>query len=50
MTLGKADRESRVRSMFAIVQHNDIKRWGDEFLQSVHESRQEGIKYLAENA
>lgn len=50
LTLGKADRESRVRAMFAIVQHNDIKRWGDEFLQSVHESRQEGIKYLAENA
>jgi len=47
LTLGQADRESRIRAMFAIVQHNDIKRWGDEFLQSVRDSRQEGIEYLA---
>ncbi|WP_022962194.1 glucosylglycerol-phosphate synthase [Halopseudomonas pelagia] len=50
LTLGKAEREARVREMFGVVQYNDIKRWGDEFLQAVRDSRQEGEAFLAQNA
>lgn len=46
LTLGRAEREARVREMFGVVQHNDIKRWGDEFLQAVKDSRREGEAFL----
>lgn len=46
LTLGEAEREARVREMFGVVQHNDIKRWGDEFLQAVRDSRREGEAFL----
>lgn len=47
LTLGEAEREARVREMFGVVQHNDIKRWGEEFLQAVKASREEGEAFLA---
>ncbi len=50
LTLGEAEREARVREMFGVVQHNDIKRWGDEFLQAVRDSRSEGAAFLAQKA
>lgn len=49
LTLGEAEREARVREMFGVVQHNDIKRWGDEFLQAVRDSRREGEAFLTKS-
>ena len=49
LTLGEAEREARVREMFGVVQHNDIKRWGDEFLQAVRDSRREGEAFLGKS-
>lgn len=49
LTLGEAEREARVREMFGVVQHNDIKRWGDEFLQAVRDSRREGEAFLSKS-
>lgn len=40
LTLGKAEREARLRELFATVSHNDIQRWGDEFLAAVEMTRQ----------
>ena len=40
ITLNRArtEAEARLRELFAIVQHNDIHRWGEDFLDAVNES------------
>lgn len=38
ITLNRAEAEARLRELFAIVQHNDIHRWGEDFLDAVSES------------
>lgn len=48
LTLGKAEREARLKELFGIVQHNDIKRWGDEFLQGVRDARVLALEHLAD--
>ncbi|AQZ95388.1 glucosylglycerol-phosphate synthase [Halopseudomonas phragmitis] len=35
LALGQAERRARLRELYACVCHNDIQRWGDEFLQAV---------------
>ncbi len=35
LTLNRAEAEARLRESFGIVQHNDIHRWGQEFLEAV---------------
>lgn len=35
LNIHRAEAESRLRELFAIVQHNDIVRWGAEFLTAV---------------
>ncbi len=35
LSLGKAESQSRLRTMFDVVCHYDIKRWGRDFLSSV---------------
>ncbi len=40
LTLGKAERLARLRELFGVVQYNDIRRWGDEFLQAVRQRRE----------
>lgn len=35
LTLGQAEREARLKEMYQIVCHNDIGRWGTEFLEAV---------------
>ncbi|MGC4404575.1 glucosylglycerol-phosphate synthase [Methyloversatilis sp. MC4-4] len=35
LNIHRAEAESRLRELFAIVQHNDIVRWGAEFLAAV---------------
>lgn len=36
--LNRADSESRLRELFDIVQHNDIHRWGQDFLDAVNDA------------
>ena len=48
LTLGKAEREARLKELFGIVQHNDIKRWGDEFLEGVRHARVLALEHLAD--
>ncbi len=50
LTLGKADREARLKAMYQIVCHNDIARWGSEFLEAVKATRRTQISLLAEGA
>ena len=50
LTLGKAEREARLRELFGIVQHNDIRRWGDEFLQAVRGVHREALEHSDEVA
>lgn len=38
LTLGQAEREARLRELFAVVSHNDIARWGEEFLQAARDT------------
>ncbi|HEY0877489.1 MAG TPA: trehalose-6-phosphate synthase, partial [Zeimonas sp.] len=38
ITMPRAEAQSRLRTLFGIVQHDDIHRWGEEFLASVRES------------
>lgn len=40
LNIHRAEAESRLRELFAIVQHNDIVRWGAEFLAAVETSGQ----------
>jgi glucosylglycerol-phosphate synthase len=35
LNIHRAEAESRLRELFAIVQHNDVVRWGAEFLTAV---------------
>jgi glucosylglycerol-phosphate synthase len=37
INIHRAEAESRLRELFDIVQHNDIRRWGEEFLASVND-------------
>lgn len=50
LTLGKADREARLKAMYQIVCHNDIARWGSEFLEAVKATRRTQISLLTEGA
>ncbi|UAW97150.1 glucosylglycerol-phosphate synthase [Halopseudomonas nanhaiensis] len=50
LTLGKAERQARLRELYATVSHNDIQRWGDEFLQAVRDTRQASAAFLYEAA
>ena len=50
LTLGRAEREARLRELFGIVQHNDIRRWGDEFLQAVRGVHREALEHSDEVA
>ena len=50
LTLGRAEREARLRELFAVVQHNDIRRWGDEFLQAVRGVHREVLEHSDEVA
>ncbi|WP_304640077.1 glucosylglycerol-phosphate synthase [Pseudomonas sp.] len=38
LTLGAAERESRLRELFAVVSGNDISRWGADFLEAAREA------------
>ncbi|MDV7389858.1 hypothetical protein RZS08_00835, partial [Arthrospira platensis SPKY1] len=38
ITLNRAEAEARLRELFGIVQHNDIHRWGEDFLDAVESS------------
>ena len=38
ITLNRSEAETRLRELFGIVQHNDIHRWGEDFLDAVAES------------
>ncbi|MBL8466307.1 glucosylglycerol-phosphate synthase [Methyloversatilis discipulorum] len=40
LNIHRAEAESRLRELFAIVQHNDIVRWGAEFLAAVEATGQ----------
>lgn len=41
LVLGQAERRARLRELYACVCHNDIQRWGDEFLQAVAAMKQQ---------
>jgi len=30
--MNRAEAESRLRELFSVVQHNDLRRWGEDFL------------------
>ena len=36
ISLGRAEAEARMRELYEIVWHYDIKRWGEDFLNAVH--------------
>ena len=36
------------QQLFGVVQHNDIKRWGDEFLEGVRHARALALEHLAD--
>lgn len=38
ITMGRAEAEARLRELFEIVGHNDIRRWGQDFLAGVAEA------------
>jgi trehalose-6-phosphate synthase len=38
LSLGAAERESRLRDLFAVVSGNDIARWGDDFLAAARDA------------
>ena len=38
ITLNRAEAEGRLRELFGIVQHNDIHRWGQDFLDAVDDT------------
>lgn len=40
LNIHRAEAESRLRELFAIVQHNDVVRWGAEFLAAVEATGQ----------
>ncbi|SDU09774.1 glucosylglycerol-phosphate synthase [Halopseudomonas salegens] len=40
LTLGRAEREARIRELFSVVSHFDIRHWGEGFLTAVRDSRQ----------
>lgn len=48
LTLGKAERQARLRELYATVSHNDIQRWGDEFLEAAADTRRAAAEYLSE--
>jgi len=48
LTLGRSEREARLKELFGVVQHNDIKRWGDEFLEGVRHARALALEHLAD--
>ncbi|WP_235263518.1 glucosylglycerol-phosphate synthase [Nitrincola sp. A-D6] len=50
LTLGKAEREARLKEMYQIVCHNDIARWGEEFLGAVKATRRTQLSLLTEGA
>ena len=50
LTLGKAEREARLKEMYQIVCHNDIARWGSEFLEAVKATRRAQVSLLTEGA
>jgi glucosylglycerol-phosphate synthase len=35
ITISRPEAEARMRQLFEVVQHNDIHRWGREFLDAV---------------
>ena len=37
----QAEAQARLRELFDIVNYNDIRRWGDEFLAGVAEPEQQ---------
>lgn len=37
IAMNRAEAESRLRSLFGIVEHNDIRHWGEAFLDAVAE-------------
>ncbi len=54
IAMNRAEAEARLRELFGVVQHNDIHRWGQDFLDSVAETIaaqaavQDGAAALAE--
>jgi len=32
IAMNRAEAESRLRELFSVVQHNDLRRWGEDFL------------------
>ncbi len=38
ITLNRAEAEARLRELFGVVQHNDIERWGQDFLDAVDDT------------
>lgn len=49
LTLGAAERESRLRELFAVVSGNDIARWGADFLEAAREACATGKTQLLES-
>ncbi|MNT48924.1 Glucosylglycerol-phosphate synthase [compost metagenome] len=41
LNMPKAEAQARLRELFDIVNYNDIRRWGDEFLAGVAEPEQQ---------
>ena len=38
LEMSQVEAEARLRGLFDVVQHNDVHRWGQDFLDSVEES------------
>ena len=38
LAMSRAEAEARLREMFGVIQHNDIHRWGQDFLDAVDDS------------
>lgn len=50
LNLGGAERESRLRELFDVVSHNDIDRWGQEFLEAASAAGRNGRARLLHSA
>lgn len=47
LNMPKTEARARMRELFDIVNYNDIRRWGDEFLAGVAEPEEENVLRLA---
>lgn len=45
LTLGRAEREARIRELYGVVSHYDIRYWGEGFLAAVKAAREAADKH-----